>query len=727
MLKLALLGSPQLIVDGQNLIGEINGKLLALLIYLAVSEVTHTRDALADLLWSEMNSSLARKNLRGSLYELRQLLDPYLEISRNDAAFNRQSPHWLDVAILRTHLKPEFVRTNPQILRDTLQLYRGEFLAGFEVRNAPVFEEWMMSQRLQLHNLMLQGWCLLTEQALQSGDDALGLDATNHLLAHDATHEAAHRQRMIFLARTGQPGAALAQYTRCQQMLAQELGLDPAEETTALYEQIKAGAFAAAPPRPTSAQRQPTENSSASQRAGGVSPDPSPAPATGVLCPAPAIPLVQQFCGRQGDLARLSKWALVDQYPLLGVFGLAGQGKTQLVAHWVRTLNAATPLSSSSIRSPTQHTGVTNEPKPLGSFDCVLWASCLNTTLPALLQEWLGLLTGQPVAPPPTAPHLVTRLLRELQRKRCLLILDNSEEALQSGAHSSSYTADYAAFGLLLRQIATGRHRSTLILMGRTRPPDFIQLEEEQPGVRSLLLEGVTQEAATELFQAYGVQTSAATIAALHTSYEGHPLALLVAAETMQALFDGAGDAFHANDAPIFDTVRRLFDQQYVRLSALEQEILSWLAFEAQPVPAAAVWQAILQPQSYAAFLEALRSLLRQSLLETAERGLTIPKLLQAYIRQGLAEILHVEIQNTAWVQQGLPADERESPLVRAYFYHACQRLSNRVDKRNLRLRLLPQPAPPLPETHPLPAFIPSVVAATAPVVQLTFDRRYSW
>jgi hypothetical protein len=370
-----------------------------------------------------------------------------------------------------------------------------------------------------------------------------------------------------------------------------------------------------------------------------------------------------------------------------------------------------------------------------GAFDYILWASCLQTTLPTLLQEWLAHLSNQPLVEPPSVPVLVTRLLGELQRKRCLLVLDNVEEALQSGAHSGSYTADYAAFGLLLRQIANGRHRSTLVVIGRTRPPDFVQLEEEQPGVRSLLLDGLTAEATTELFRAYGVGCPAATVAQFHACYQGHPLALAVAAETILELFDGAGEAFLEHEAPIFDTMRRLFDQQYVRLSALEQEILSWLAFEAKPVPAAVVWQAILQPQSYAAFLEALRSLLRQSLVETEGRGLTIPQLLQSYIRQGLAEILHVETQTTAWLQPGLLTDERESPLVRAYFYHACQRLYKRVDQVNLRRRLLPQPVPCLPEAPEkslaLPTLAPpalvAATVATAPIAQLTFDRRSSW
>ncbi|GEM_PF-4922558 len=51
--------------------------------------------------------------------------------------------------------------------------------------------------------------------------------------------EEAHQQLMRILARSGQRSAALAQYEKCRRILAQELGLEPAQETRALYEHIR--------------------------------------------------------------------------------------------------------------------------------------------------------------------------------------------------------------------------------------------------------------------------------------------------------------------------------------------------------------------------------------------------------------------------------------------------------------------------------------------------------
>src|SRR5690606_31632181 len=60
-------------------------------------------------------------------------------------------------------------------------------------------------------------------------------------LALDPLLEAPHRALMRLYARTGQRNAALRQYQACVRLLAEELNVEPAEETTALYERIRQG------------------------------------------------------------------------------------------------------------------------------------------------------------------------------------------------------------------------------------------------------------------------------------------------------------------------------------------------------------------------------------------------------------------------------------------------------------------------------------------------------
>ncbi|HSN76197.1 MAG TPA: BTAD domain-containing putative transcriptional regulator [Anaerolineae bacterium] len=53
--------------------------------------------------------------------------------------------------------------------------------------------------------------------------------------------EEAHLQAMRLLAGAGRRSEALAQYSLCRRLLAEELGVQPAAATTQLYERIRDG------------------------------------------------------------------------------------------------------------------------------------------------------------------------------------------------------------------------------------------------------------------------------------------------------------------------------------------------------------------------------------------------------------------------------------------------------------------------------------------------------
>lgn len=61
------------------------------------------------------------------------------------------------------------------------------------------------------------------------------------MLQVDPWCEAAHRRLMLALVHSGQRDAALRLYQLCRQLLADERGVEPEPETTALYQQIQSG------------------------------------------------------------------------------------------------------------------------------------------------------------------------------------------------------------------------------------------------------------------------------------------------------------------------------------------------------------------------------------------------------------------------------------------------------------------------------------------------------
>ena len=66
----------------------------------------------------------------------------------------------------------------------------------------------------------------------------------------------------------------------------------------------------------------------------------------------------------------------------------------------------------------------------------------------------------------------------------------------------------------------------------------------------------------------------------------GHadPLALKIVGEMVADLFGGEIGLFLAQDMVVFGSIVGLLDEQFARLSALEQMLLSWLAIVREPV-----------------------------------------------------------------------------------------------------------------------------------------------
>lgn len=237
-LQIELLGGLSLLKDGVPISGFMSNKVPALLAYLAVTRRAQTRDALAALLWGDLPDADAKNNLRQTLSNLKKFFEPYLEITRETVAFQPRAPYALDVEEFQKigEWKSE---NGISRLRALVTLYRGDFLAGFYVRDAPEFEEWILMQRTRMRDLALNGLHALTEYDMAHGAyrDAIGYAA--RLLEMDAWREEAHRLLMLCYARTGQRSAALAQYQKCRAILKQEFGVEPSAETNALYERIR--------------------------------------------------------------------------------------------------------------------------------------------------------------------------------------------------------------------------------------------------------------------------------------------------------------------------------------------------------------------------------------------------------------------------------------------------------------------------------------------------------
>jgi DNA-binding SARP family transcriptional activator len=227
--RLALLGPVSLTgPDGPLTRRASQHRRIALLALIASSPGgSISRDRVMGLLWPERDERSARHLLADSLYILRRTLGDSAITASSETL--RLSPDvvWSDVGEFRSALAEER-------WSDALELYRGDFLDGFNLRNAADFDQWALTERARLHASATRAASALANALERAGRITEAVAAAERRLEL-AVHDEAALRDLVRLHNAADNRVRAAVVARgFVERLALELGISPSAETMRL-------------------------------------------------------------------------------------------------------------------------------------------------------------------------------------------------------------------------------------------------------------------------------------------------------------------------------------------------------------------------------------------------------------------------------------------------------------------------------------------------------------
>jgi serine/threonine-protein kinase len=190
------------------------------------------KDTILAMLWPDFSQRRARAALRASVYQLRRVLGSGIVMARGTEEIGLE---WTrveaDVAQFR-------IACRTKDWEPVLELYRGPFLDGFYLSDAPEFERWIDRQRAYFKSEAVSAaWALVGRY--EQSEPQLALRLARQALVLEPDDELGVRRLLSLQDRLGDRAGAWHVFNDLHRRMRDDLGIDPSPETVALMAAIR--------------------------------------------------------------------------------------------------------------------------------------------------------------------------------------------------------------------------------------------------------------------------------------------------------------------------------------------------------------------------------------------------------------------------------------------------------------------------------------------------------
>lgn len=316
------------------------------------------------------------------------------------------------------------------------------------------------------------------------------------------------------------------------------------------------------------------------------------------------MPELGAFYDRASELETLKTWILQDHCRIIALMGISGMGKTQLAVQLVEQIKS--------------------------EFETVIWRS-LEQAPP--LSELEADLIEVFCSPQPEDASAEKKkelpLIKYLQKHRCLIVFDDIQSLCCPGELAGKYKLGYEPYKSFFWKIKNLPHQSCLILIGWEHPRDCLPLNQQSPGVRTIQLNGLDSLSTETLLRESDLEDVEKW--RILNQYQDNPFWLKSVVSLIQELEIEPTDISPEHRLLLPENIKDNLQEQFNRLSPLEQQALHLLAQAEQPVKLGQLLQN--EALSSSDLINALHSLCHRSLIERKDKRYSLSPVIKQVIQ----------------------------------------------------------------------------------------------
>ena len=329
------------------------------------------------------------------------------------------------------------------------------------------------------------------------------------------------------------------------------------------------------------------------------------------------IPDISQIYGREKELELLKQKFFQNSPPckIIGIFGIAGIGKTSLVCKLIEQIQE--------------------------EFPRVIYWSFLNPPLPLEFLENTSNIISQNISFKTEDKFKIKliKFIKILAKYRCLLFLDNIDAIIEH--------ENYREYSEILQAIGQSKHNSCLIITSRKIPQKLESLAGNKTSTYFRDLQGLDYQTGRQILR---------DIDTFHGSEDewqfliqqvchGNPLFIKSIAHHIQRVHHNNLSDFLLKGNLLIEKVESILNSYFQQLSNLEKAIIFELAINRNPVSLSELEHNIIIEPDGKSIQEGIRSLSSKILLDKKDDYFTIHPLLIEYFTQKIITIATEEIK----------------------------------------------------------------------------------